>query len=54
MAIEIKELIIKMNVMAKPSEKLVVSGELSSAAKNRIIKECVDRVLQQLESKVER
>lgn len=54
MAIEIKELIIKMTVNSKGPEKSPVSGEMSPSAKNRLVQECVEKVLAKLQSKLER
>jgi hypothetical protein len=54
MAIEIKELIIKMVVHTSPLKHQKVSAEFNDAAKKQIIKECVDKVLDKLESKIER
>ncbi len=54
MAIEIKELIIKMTVSSSDNEKRPVQLEMPSSVKNKIVKECVDKVMQKLQSKIER
>jgi hypothetical protein len=54
MPIEIKELIIKMTVSEKMPERLNIHSELPSVAKDKIVKECVEKVLRKLESKIER
>jgi hypothetical protein len=54
MAIEIKELVIKMVVHSNPIKHQKVASEFSEATKKQIIKECVDKVLDKLESKIER
>jgi hypothetical protein len=54
MAIEIRELIIKMTVQDKVPVTKDVSGELSNDKKNALIKECVQKVLETLETKIER
>lgn len=54
MAIEIKELIIKMTVVDKAPVKQVVSGGLNAVEKKQFMNECVRKVLEKLESKVER
>ncbi len=54
MAIEIKELIIKMTVTEGRSERKHISSELNEVAKNNIIKKCVEKVMEKLESKIER
>jgi hypothetical protein len=53
MAIIIKELVIKVNVTSKAVETKSTE-EITSAAKAKIVKECVDRVLEKLELKIER
>lgn len=54
MPIEIKELIIKMNIEENQFAKSKMNEEISAALKNKIVKECVEKVLKELESKVER
>ena len=55
MALEIKELKIKINVVEKASAiKNIENQELSQSHKKEIVKECVDKVLEILESKLER
>jgi hypothetical protein len=53
MAIEIKELIIKMTVSSS-TDKKPVQVDLPSSVKNKIVKECVDKVLQKIHLKQER
>lgn len=54
MAIEIKELIIKVNVQTNSSIQKAVKGELTQDEKNQLVKDCVEKVLEKLESKTER
>jgi hypothetical protein len=54
MAIEIRELIIKMTVHDKVPVRKEAGGELSNDKKNLLVKECVQKVLEKLETKIER
>ncbi|WP_156026819.1 DUF5908 family protein [Sporocytophaga myxococcoides] len=54
MAIEIKELIIKMTVSSSNGEKKAVQLDMPSSVKNKIVKECVEKVMQKLQSKIDR
>lgn len=54
MPIEIKELIIKMTVQDKSPEVKAASGDISAAAKAKIVQECVEKVLKKLPIKTER
>jgi hypothetical protein len=54
MAIEIRELVIKMTIADKAPVKQVVSGQLSDAQKKQFLNECVQKVLDKLDSKIER
>jgi hypothetical protein len=54
MAIEIKELIIKMTVSEKTFDKKPSAGEINATLKNKIVKECIDKVLAKLESRTGR
>jgi len=55
MAIEIKELVIKLTVRKSDSEvKIKSTSDISSQIKKEIVKDCVEKVLQRLESKIER
>jgi hypothetical protein len=53
MAIIIKELVIKMVVTSK-AEKKTIEGEITPASKAKIVNECVEKVLEKLELKIER
>lgn len=54
MAIEVKELIIKMTVKNTIPFRKEFSEKVNYDEKNKIIAECVEKVLQKLESKMER
>lgn len=54
MAIEIKELIIKLTVSEKMPFKQAVHAGLTPGEKKQLVNECVQKILEKLESKVER
>ncbi len=59
MAIEIKELIVKMNINEGSnthyhSNTISSSPKLTTAEKNAIVKECIEKVLDKLSTKLER
>ena len=54
MPIEIKELVIKMNVSERLTERKNVQAELPPDFRSKIVKECVERVIEKLKSKIER
>jgi len=54
MAIEVKELIIKLTVSSNAPQPGKVSTAFSHSFKNELIKECVEKALAKIESKMER
>jgi hypothetical protein len=54
MAIEIKELVVKITLTDQVKNTKPIEGKVSSSTKNEIVNECVRRVLEVLESKSER
>ncbi|HEY8401003.1 MAG TPA: DUF5908 family protein [Cytophagaceae bacterium] len=54
MAIEIKELIVKMVVKENTSRSRTAATELNASSRKKLIDECVEKVLQKVNSKLER
>jgi hypothetical protein len=55
MALEVKELVIKLTVKKTDADlKLKSAADIPSYLKKEIVKDCVEKVLQRLESKIER
>jgi hypothetical protein len=54
MAIEIKELVVKITLTDQVKNNKPQEGKISHQTKNEIVNECVRRVLETLENKMER
>ena len=56
MAIEVKELLIKMSIADKPkhADSAKVYGKVSEAEKREIINECVEAVIEKLDERYDR
>ncbi|MCU0443431.1 MAG: DUF5908 family protein [Microscillaceae bacterium] len=54
MAIEIKELVVKITLTDQPKNTKSQEAKISNQTKTEIVNECVKRVLETLEAKSER